>query len=89
MRCFIAVDINEDIRGRVGELGNILRGDLGSEDGGIKWVDPERMHLTLKFLGEVKDSDLMEVCRIVESVAVEYNSFSVEVCKVGVFGRPA
>ncbi len=89
MRCFIAVDIDEEVRGRIGELEDRLRGDLGSEGGGIKWVDPERMHLTLKFLGEVKDSELMEVCGIVESVAVEYSGFSIEVCKVGAFGRPA
>jgi 2'-5' RNA ligase len=89
MRCFIAVDIDDRVRDRIGELGDQLRGDLGDEGEGIKWVDPGRMHLTLKFLGEVKDSELMEVCRIVESVAVEYNGFSIEVCKVGVFGRPA
>ena len=89
MRCFIAVDIDDGVRGRIGELEDQLRGDLGSEGGGIKWVEPDRMHLTLKFLGEVKDSELMEVCRTVESVAVEYAGFSIDVCKVGVFGRPA
>ena len=89
MRCFIAVDIDEGVLDRIGELGDKLRGGLDIETGGIKWVEPQRMHLTLKFLGEVKDSDLMEVCRIVESVAVEYSDFSIDVCKVGVFGRPA
>ena len=89
MRCFIAVDIDKAVLGRVGELEEKLRSDLGSVTGGIKWVEPELMHLTLKFLGEVKDSELMEVCRIVESVAVGYSSFSVDVSKVGVFGRPA
>jgi len=89
MRCFIAVDIDTKILGQVKKLQDDIRSDMGDVKGTIKWVDPERMHLTLKFLGEVQDFDLMEVCNIVASVAKEHSDFSLEVKNVGTFGRPA
>lgn len=55
----------------------------------VKWVRPEQMHLTLKFLGAVEDKDVTRVCAIVQETAAGYEAFEV-VCKgVGVFGRPA
>ena len=89
MRCFIAVDIDRKILNEVEKLQDDLRSDMGDTKGAIKWVDIERMHLTLKFLGEVGDSDLMEVCNIVASAAKEHSDFSLEVKNVGTFGRPA
>jgi len=89
MRCFIAVDIDTKILNQVEKLQNNMRSDLGSAAEAIKWVQPQRMHLTLKFLGEVPDSDLMEVCDIVASVAKKHSGFLLEVKNVGTFGRPA
>lgn len=89
MRCFIAVDIDREMLEQVEKLQKNMRSDLGPATEAIKWVQPERMHLTLKFLGEVQDSDLMEVCGIVAAVAKKYSGFSLEVKNVGTFGRPA
>jgi 2'-5' RNA ligase len=44
------------------------------------------MHLTLKFLGEIKDEQVAEVCNIVKDVAGRHKSFEVEVESVGSFG---
>ena len=54
----------------------------------IKWVDPELIHLTLKFIGDVPDRDINELCAIVSDVAAGYNGFSVDVNGLGYFGSP-
>lgn len=89
MRCFIAVDINKDVRRGIADLQWDLRQEAGTKGLNAKWVDPENIHLTLKFLGEVKDRDITEVCRIVEEVASDHKRFMMDVEKVGSFGRPA
>ena len=58
------------------------------EKSDVKWVAPESIHLTLKFLGEVRDSEIAEVCRIVADTAGDYERFAVEAANVGSFGRP-
>ena len=48
MRLFIAFDLDAAVRASVGSL---LR-ELGAGAPEIKWVAPDSMHLTLKFIGE-------------------------------------
>jgi 2'-5' RNA ligase len=50
VRLFVAIDIPEAVRRALGEL--IAR--LRTESKGAKWVRPEAMHVTLKFIGEVE-----------------------------------
>lgn len=89
MRCFIAIDINKEVRNGIEDLQRDLQHEAGAEGFNAKWVDPENIHLTLKFLGEVKDRDIIEVCRIVEDVALGHERFFMNVEKIGTFGRPA
>ncbi len=52
MRCFVAVDIPDRVREQIGELEKGLKTRVP----GVRWVRPDRMHLTLVFLGEVDDA---------------------------------
>jgi len=52
----------------------------------LKWVNPENIHLTLKFLGEIKDAKVVEVCNIVSNVAGRHKSFELDIESVGHFG---
>jgi len=89
MRTFIAIDIGEKVAASIGGLQDELRGFYGEKRRGVKWVDPGLIHLTLKFLGEINDLQVVEVCRVVAETAAEFREFSVKVEKVGSFGRPA
>jgi 2'-5' RNA ligase len=89
MRCFIAIDIDETVRGDIAQLQETLQPQADIKRSEAKWVEPENIHLTLKFLGEVRDQDITEVCRIVNDTAAEHAPFAVEVEGVGTFGRPA
>ena len=47
LRCFIAIDIPDRIRQETGALTDNLK----KYDADVKWIPPENLHLTLKFLG--------------------------------------
>lgn len=56
MRLFVALPLSDVWRIAVGELlGRLRSRDEGSE---VRWVKPEGVHLTLRFLGEVDDARL-------------------------------
>ncbi len=86
MRCFIAIDIPEDIRTGLANLQEDLLSRVDIRKGDVKWVRPEGMHLTLKFLGEVPDNQIMDVCNIVQEVARRHTAFDFAVREVGSFG---
>lgn len=86
MRCFIAVDIDEEIRVALRDLQQDMAkaADIAKSD--VKWVHPDSMHLTLKFLGEVRDQDVVDVCNTVKAVAAGHKAFDFAVRQVGYFG---
>ena len=88
MRVFIAIDIEPHILKGIGALQKELRQNL-HQFRGIKWVRPDLIHLTLKFLGEVGDDSICEVCEIVRLAAGRHAGFSVDAHGIGCFGRPA
>ncbi|NOY11984.1 MAG: RNA 2',3'-cyclic phosphodiesterase [Archaeoglobi archaeon] len=51
MRLFVAIDISEELRKEFVPLIQLLSGYKG-----IKPVEPENLHITLKFLGEVNEA---------------------------------
>ncbi len=86
MRCFVAIDIDDTIRAGLSDLQKRLAGQLDVRKGDVKWVSPEAIHLTLKFLGETRDEQIVEVCRIVADVAGRHKGFDLDVESVGCFG---
>src|SRR5271168_5162127 len=55
MRLFVAFDVPEDVRAALGELMGRLKPKFSS---GARWVRPEEMHVTLKFIGHVETERL-------------------------------
>ena len=88
MRCFIAIDIDDKIRTALGDLQKRLADKVDIRKGDVKWVKPESIHLTLKFLGEIKDTEAVEVCNIAESVTSKHKAFDLSIESVGWFGGP-
>jgi len=86
MRVFIAIDIDEQIRKALSRLQNEMRSKVDIKKGDVKWVNPDVMHLTLKFLGEIKDVQAVDVRNITKDVAGRHKSFELEVETVGYFG---
>jgi 2'-5' RNA ligase len=86
MRVFIAIDIDEKTRTAIADLQKQLNAKVDIKKGDVKWVEPENIHLTLKFLGEVDDAKLPEIQGITEQVASAHNKFNLDIEAVGSFG---
>ena len=87
IRCFIAIELNEGIRRRLVQLQDRLRNKM-HHPSGITWVKHGRMHLTLKFLGEVDDAAINDICSAVSQAAALSESFDFELGNCGCFGSP-
>ncbi len=85
MRVFIAVELSEPIRTTIVQIQDKLK---GTEDK-IKWVDSSLIHLTLKFLGEIKKERLEAVIEVTQKIAQKFSPFLMEVKGVGAFPTPS
>ncbi|MFC1782162.1 RNA 2',3'-cyclic phosphodiesterase [Planctomycetota bacterium] len=88
IRCFIAIELNDAIQRKLGRLQNRLGGKLHHPPG-ITWVKPDHMHLTLKFLGDVDDTVINDVCSAASEAAAQVVPFEFELGSVGCFGSAA
>jgi RNA 2',3'-cyclic 3'-phosphodiesterase len=91
MRLFVAVDLDEGVRGDVRSLivrmRSAIRGDRSSR---ITWAAPERLHLTLHFIGNVDDEMAERLTKTMAS-PIDLSAFRVVFGGVGAFssrGRP-
>ena len=83
-RTFIAIDTGKAIRDRL----VALQENLAKTGVDFKWVEPENLHITLLFLGEVGQRDLVPVCKAVAAVTGEQASFPITIEKAGAFPSP-
>jgi RNA 2',3'-cyclic 3'-phosphodiesterase len=81
IRTFIAVEISPSVIGRVGDLIDKLRVAAAE----VNWVRPQQMHLTLKFLGDVPDTETPDICRVVNEVAASFEPFEITCRGAGAF----
>jgi 2'-5' RNA ligase len=82
MRAFIAIELPEAVRRQLGDLSVRLR-QTGSK---ASWVQPDRMHLTLRFLGEVSEEQIAVITASMTDVCRDIAPFTL-VCE-GLGGFP-
>jgi len=51
----------------------------------VKWVEPENLHWTLQFLGDLTDVEMAEVCLRTVHTAAKHEGFTVEAKGIGAF----
>lgn len=86
LRAFIAVEIPAGIQNAIAQSCASLKNALPKTL--VRWVAPQNVHLTLKFLGDVSSTNLK---RLAESLQVEVAShvtFSMSVGGIGAFPSP-
>ena len=81
VRTFVAVEITPGVRSRARQLIE----KLSATGANVKWVEPENLHLTLAFLGEVDVLEIPELCETVRQSVGDYEPFDIEVRGVGAF----
>lgn len=81
MRAFIAVTLPKEIKKSLKHL----QCQLQVSTAGIKWVEPENIHLTLKFLGEVEEKKIVKLKGILEEALKDKTEFLISLSSLGVF----
>jgi 2'-5' RNA ligase len=81
IRTFIAVEMSASVIGRAGDLIDKLRVAPAE----VNWIRPQQMHLTLKFLGDVPDTETPDICRVTSAVAAQFEPFEVTFRGAGAF----
>jgi 2'-5' RNA ligase len=66
IRAFIAIELSEELKANLARLQELIK--LGSESY-VKWVDPQGMHLTLKFLGNISVDKVSGISEAIAEVA--------------------
>ena len=82
IRLFAALNIPEEIKDKI--FGYCF--DAVENPSEYKWEAKEKIHLTLKFIGDVKDELLPEIIDEIEFVK-RYSSFNCTISKFGFFFR--
>ncbi len=83
MRTFIAIELPQEIKGSLSRL----QGELKATGADVKWVAPQNIHLTLKFLGEVDDKKLEKIKEAIDGLAKETSKFQVCITTLGAFPK--
>jgi len=81
VRTFIAIELDDAIRERLGQAQERLRACRCK----VKWVEPQNIHLTLKFLGEIEEGVVEAVSDVMASAAAAVKPFELTVAGVGAF----
>jgi hypothetical protein len=88
IRSFIAIELSEDLRSRLAALRNELE---RAEHSFVRWADPEGIHLTLKFLGNIPLRQVGEINGAMDGAVQGIPPFRLEISGLGGFpnlGQP-
>lgn len=78
---FIAVELPEIVKGALGDIQTALQ-KSGAD---AKWVSPENIHLTIKFLGSVETGKIKAIADILHKTFAKTKAFPVTLSRLGAF----
>jgi 2'-5' RNA ligase len=84
VRTFVAVETSGAVQLKATELIETLAA-TGAK---VSWVKQQNLHLTLKFLDEVRWNDIADVTRAVQTAAATAEPFELEIRGAGAFPSP-
>jgi len=83
MRLFIACEVPRDVQTNISEVIDDLRNRSGNA---VRWIRPDGVHVTLKFLGEVPQKKLPAIKIALQEAVVRHPPFNLELSNIGTFG---
>jgi len=73
IRLFIAIELPKTVQKEIHTLQNALKKTYQD----IKWVNPQNIHLTLKFLGYVEKEKIGKIIECLNKLTKEFNAFNI------------
>lgn len=83
MRTFIALELAPEIQKQLGQIQDQLK----KANADVKWVRPEGIHLTLKFLGNVSLELIEEIKKTIDQLAAKHKHFELNITQLGAFPK--
>jgi 2'-5' RNA ligase len=80
-RTFIAIEAFDEVHASALTVIDRLRSTATN----VKWVEPDNLHWTLQFLGDLTDTEMAEVCMRTVRTAAKHEGFTIEAKAVGAF----
>jgi RNA 2',3'-cyclic 3'-phosphodiesterase len=81
MRLFFAIELDGDVQ----DLLDAATASLRAEAPELAWLDREKRHLTLKFLGDVDEQSVSGLVDAADRVALAHGAMEMSVHEVGAF----
>lgn len=83
LRAFIAVDLPQTIQEAIEKQTSRLRQAMG--EASIRWIPPQNIHLTLKFLGNISASHMDFLKQLLHQTADSHTPFDLQIGGIGSF----
>ncbi len=81
VRCFLAISLSESVKKRL----QALQQELAKTGADVRWVRPEGIHLTLKFLGNVPEEKIEPIAKAAQEVVAKFGPLRLRVKGLGAF----
>jgi 2'-5' RNA ligase len=81
LRSFLAIELPESILNRIGEV----QKELKTSGADVRWVNPEKIHLTLKFFGNIEESEIDPIVKSIEEPVRTTSPIFITVRGMGAF----
>jgi 2'-5' RNA ligase len=83
IRAFVAIHLPEEVRNYLGSISGNLSEQLPPHT--VRWVKPDRLHLTLRFLGDTEVTLLPDIHQALDGVTVRQQRFDLHLEDFGCF----
>ena len=83
MRTFIAIELPKETKDALYGL----KEQLKTNGADVKWVEPDNIHLTLKFLGERDEKKIKDILRVLDEIYVTKTNFCASISCLGAFPK--
>jgi 2'-5' RNA ligase len=80
IRAFIALPLPEAVKDALLEVSGMLRKTIDA-----RWVKPEAIHLTMKFLGNIDENNLESIGRKLDELSSMHSPFDMRLIGLGAF----
>lgn len=81
MRSFIAIELPDAVKSSLSTTQEEMK-KCGAD---IRWVRPEGIHLTLKFLGNIEEKDVVSIIEVLKGTCENYTVFNLNISGLGFF----
>lgn len=85
IRSFVAIELPAKIQDRLQNVSDDIQEHLNGVP--VRWVPVENIHLTLKFLGDVSESNLEMLKDVLKTVVENHQKFEMSVGGLGAFPK--